>query len=111
MKEIIKNNLSKYRIFLGLTQEQLAKELKISTNSVRNIEVKHHYPKYQIRSKICKYFNVSPNQMFFHPNFTIEKENCHICGDEFPKGEMYKSIATKYNQAEFYICYDCKNNN
>lgn len=65
-KPQIKNNLSKYRIWKNITQEELSKKLKISTTELRNIEVDYKYPKYQTRAKICKYFNVSQDQMFYY---------------------------------------------
>jgi DNA-binding XRE family transcriptional regulator len=61
----IANNLRKYRIWKNITQEELANELKISINQIRLIESHNKYPKYQIRSRVCKYFNVSQDQMFF----------------------------------------------
>jgi transcriptional regulator with XRE-family HTH domain len=60
----IYNNLQKYRIWKGFTQEKLAEYLKISANMLRRIE-KGYYPKYTIRSKVLNYFGVSHNQMFF----------------------------------------------
>jgi DNA-binding XRE family transcriptional regulator len=61
---VILNNVRKYRIWNNLTQEQCAKDLKISVNHLRSIECDNKYPKYQIRSRLCKYFNVSQNQLF-----------------------------------------------
>ena len=63
---ILKNNLGKYRVWKNITQENLAIELKMSVSAIRNIEIYNHYPKYQVRAKICKYFNVSQDQMFYY---------------------------------------------
>jgi putative transcriptional regulator len=62
---MIKNNLLKYRKYYDITQENLSYQLKISVQLIRKIEAKHYYPKYQIRAKICKYFNISLEQMFY----------------------------------------------
>ncbi len=62
---MIKNNLLKYRKYYDITQENLSNQLKISVQLIRKIEAKHYYPKYQIRAKICKYFNISLEQMFY----------------------------------------------
>ena len=70
MKNLINNNLKKYRTWNGLTQRELAGELRISVQQLMGIE-KHRYPKYQIRARICKYFNVSQDQMFYK----VEKED------------------------------------
>lgn len=64
----IKNNLRKYRIWKNITQEKLAEELKISVNQLRLIETHDKYPKYQIRSRLCQYFDVSQDQMFYSEN-------------------------------------------
>jgi transcriptional regulator with XRE-family HTH domain len=67
-KQIIKNNLKKYRTWKNLRQKDLAKELKLSISQIRYIENKNNYPKYQVRSKICEYFGVSQDQMFYIEN-------------------------------------------
>lgn len=64
--EKINNNLQKYRVWKQLTQLELSKLLKISVNQIRQIEIDKKYPKYQIRARICKFFNVSQNQMFYY---------------------------------------------
>lgn len=61
----IKNNLRKYRVWKTLTQEQLAMELGVSLAQIRLIENEFHYPKYQTRAKICNFFNINQNQMFY----------------------------------------------
>lgn len=65
MKPIL-NNLQKYRVWKNLTQEELSRQLKISVNQLRQIEIDNKYPKYQIRARICKFFNVSQDQMFYY---------------------------------------------
>lgn len=62
---MIKNKVRKYRIWKNITQEGVAKDLKISINQLRLIEIKFKYPKYQVRQKICEYFGVTQDQMFF----------------------------------------------
>jgi len=64
-KKAIKNNLRKYRIWKNITQSQLAIELSVSIAQVRDIEIKNKYPKYQVRSRMCKYFEISQGQMFY----------------------------------------------
>lgn len=63
--KIIKNNLKKMRQWKFATQQELAEELNISTSLLRRIETEDHYPKYQVRSRLCEYFGVSPEQMFY----------------------------------------------
>jgi len=64
-KQDIKNNLGKYRKWKNITQEDLAKDLKISVKLLRMIECEDHYPKYHVRSAICRYFDVNHDQMFY----------------------------------------------
>lgn len=61
----IKNNLRKYRVWKDITQNELAAELKISPHQLRMIELNRKYTKYQVRVKICSYFDVSQEQMFY----------------------------------------------
>lgn len=64
--KIIKNNIRKYRIWKTLTREQLSEIIGIATNTLYSIEMKNSYPKYQVREKFCKYFNVSQDQLFYY---------------------------------------------
>lgn len=69
----IKNNLQKYRIWQGLALKNLGAHLQVSQQLLGRIE-HGHYPKYQVRKKICDFFNVSHNQMFYKEDvgYTIE---------------------------------------
>lgn len=65
METVIYNNLKKYRVYNGITQEILSEKIGYSVNLIRSIENKNKYPKYQIRSKICNFFNINQDQMFY----------------------------------------------
>lgn len=65
VKSNIKNNLKKYRQWKFITQQQLAKELKVSVNLLRIIETEDYYPKYQVRARLCEYFGIRQEQMFY----------------------------------------------
>lgn len=73
-KPVIKNNLLKYRVWKNLTQKELAAKLKISKSQLRLIEVDQIYPKYQLRSRLCNFFNISQDQMFYY-----SQEESKIC--------------------------------
>lgn len=68
----IRNNLKKYRVWKGITQKNLSEKLKISNNTIQKIENHNYFPNYKIRSKICKYFDVKPDQMFI-PSYEKNK--------------------------------------
>ena len=61
----IKNNLQKYRNWKNINQKDLAKVLGISVNQLRKIEIYNEYPEYQVRYKMCKYFDINQDQMFY----------------------------------------------
>lgn len=76
-KKEFKNNLAKYRTWKNITQQKLAEEINVSVPMLRNIETKHYFPSYIIRKKICDYFNVLPEQMFYE-----EPQNEEIIGEK-----------------------------
>jgi transcriptional regulator with XRE-family HTH domain len=59
MKMNIGQNIKKFRLAKGLTQEELAKELKIELKTLRNYEQGVRNPKYEILEIIKTYFNCS----------------------------------------------------
>jgi DNA-binding XRE family transcriptional regulator len=62
----MKNNIFKYRKWKGITQRDLADELGISLNTERYLELnKYKTIKPLLMRKICEYFNVSLDQMFY----------------------------------------------
>jgi len=61
----IKNNLSKYRAWKNINQDELATNLGLSTYQLRMIELNRKYPKDKVRESICAYFNVNNEQMFY----------------------------------------------
>lgn len=62
----MENNIKKYRIWKGLKQKELAKLVKISTSELRLIEKnKIKRPRAGLRLRICDYFGVSHDQMFY----------------------------------------------
>lgn len=67
---VIKNNVRKYRYWKNIRQVDMAKEFKISIAYYRKIEA-GYYQKYQVRARICKYFNVSMDQMFYTETLLI----------------------------------------
>ena len=65
MKRKIKNNVQKYRIYKGILQKDLAKEIDISLSWLRRIEGQKGCPKPGTRIKLSDYFGVSHNQLFY----------------------------------------------
>ena len=68
----MKNNLDKLRKLKGLTQEEFAKELKVSRQTVRAIENGKYNPSLDLAFDIALYFNKTIEEIFIY-----EKEENH----------------------------------
>ena len=68
----MKNNLDKLRKFKGLTQEEFAKELKVSRQTVSAIENGKYNPSLDLAFDIALYFNKTIEEIFIY-----EKEENH----------------------------------
>ncbi|CAH2213198.1 Restriction-modification system control element Bcll [Tepidibacter aestuarii] len=61
----IRNNMQKYRIYKGLNQNQLAKELGVTRAYISKLERQHFIPGTKLMKKICEFFEVSLGDMFY----------------------------------------------
>nr|WP_315085344.1 helix-turn-helix transcriptional regulator [uncultured Lachnoanaerobaculum sp.] len=68
----MKNNLDKLRKLKGLTQEEFAKELKVSRQTVSAIENGKYNPSLDLAFDIALYFNKTIEELFIY-----EKEENH----------------------------------
>ena len=68
----LKNNLDKLRKLKGLTQEEFAKELKVSRQNVSAIENGKYNPSLDLAFDIALYFNKTIEEIFIY-----EKEENH----------------------------------
>ena len=68
----MKNNLYKLRELKGLTQEEFAKELKVSRQTVSAIENGKYNPSLDLAFEIALYFNKTIEEIFIY-----EKEENH----------------------------------
>lgn len=64
-KKPYKNNLQKYRVWKGLLQTDLAKATDISISEIRLIERNAVCPNPRTMKKLCDYFDVNFDQMFY----------------------------------------------
>ena len=72
MKEQILNNIREYRKRADLTQEELAKEVGVSRQSIISIEKGHYIPSLTLALRFSRLFNCSTDQLF---NLIEEEEN------------------------------------
>ena len=68
----LKTNLNKLRKLKGLTQEEFAKELKVSRQTVSAIENGKYNPSLDLAFEIALYFNKTIEEIFIY-----EKEENH----------------------------------
>lgn len=61
---MVKNHIGKYRVWKGLTQDELAKKIGVSLATLRAFERGERLPKYQIRQRLAEFFDVSPIQLW-----------------------------------------------
>ena len=62
----LKNNLDKLRKLKGLTQEEFAKELKVSRQTVSAIENGKYNPSLDLAFEIALYFNKTIEEIFIY---------------------------------------------
>jgi putative transcriptional regulator len=62
--KIMKNKLKVYRAMHDLTQEELAKELKITRQTIIAIEKKKYDPSLSLAFKLARFFKVKIEDIF-----------------------------------------------
>ncbi len=64
MKEKIKNEVSKYRIEMGVTQEDLASKVNVSRQTIIALEKGNYTPSILLAIKISNFFKVPVEKIF-----------------------------------------------
>lgn len=64
MKEKIKNEVSKYRTEIGVTQEDLASKVNVSRQTIIALEKGNYTPSILLALKIAGFFKVSVEKIF-----------------------------------------------
>ena len=60
----MKNNIAYYRDYYGISQRQLAREVKISSAEITLIEANKRIPNVHIALRIAKFLKVSVESLF-----------------------------------------------
>jgi len=68
MKNGIPNKVAEFRLTKDLTQEELAKMVGVSRQSIISIEKEDCEPSVCLAIKIAKFFNKQVEEVFFLPN-------------------------------------------
>lgn len=71
-KKKYKNNVQKYRVWRNLLQRELAEEINISKSQLRNIELNKCQPGAKFITRLCDFFGVSFNQLFYKEEDNIK---------------------------------------
>lgn len=64
MKENVLNKIKEYRVNAEITQEELAKAVSVSRQSINSIERGHYIPSLPLAMKFAAYFNCSIENLF-----------------------------------------------
>ncbi|ENK0558531.1 helix-turn-helix transcriptional regulator [Clostridium botulinum] len=70
----MKNELKKLRVQLGLTQEDLAKKLKVARPTISNIEREIYTPSGSLMIRIANFFGKPAEQIFFEDSVMQEEQ-------------------------------------
>lgn len=86
----IGENIKKFRIESGLTQEELATKLGKSKNVISNWERGDNKPDADIIEEICLIFNIAPNQLYGWEEQQKEPVTiaAHFEGDNYTEEEI-----------------------
>ncbi len=82
VRKILGENIKKYRKKSGLTQEQLAEKLEISSKHLSNIEIGDKFVSAELLNRLTEILNILPYSLFYcnkptqkiDDNFTAEIE-------------------------------------
>ncbi|MCW6075522.1 helix-turn-helix transcriptional regulator [Clostridium sporogenes] len=70
----MKNELKKLRVQVGLTQEELAKKLKVARPTISNIEREIYTPSGSLIIRIANFFGKPAEQIFFEDSVMQEEQ-------------------------------------
>ena len=74
----LKNKLDELRKLNGLTQEEFAKELRVSRQTVSAIENGKYNPSLELAFEIALYFNMTIEEIYLLTLLLIRKRNKHF---------------------------------
>lgn len=61
--KLLSSNIKNLRLKYNLTQEEFAEKIGLTTNGVSNIERNRYQPTAETVDKICKAFNITPQEL------------------------------------------------
>ncbi len=101
LQKYLGNQIKRYRKMANLSQEQLAENIGIATNSLSSIETGNSFMTVYTLEKILTSLNVTPKELFDFPEISyketdmsefIDKNLCHIKNDKQKLALLYNFI-------------------
>ncbi len=64
MREVISNNVHKFRVKLGITQDELGHKVGVTRQTIISLEKGNYTPSVSLALKLAKFFNVCVDDIF-----------------------------------------------
>ena len=102
-QSVFVQNLRKYRRKSGLTQEQLAEKVNVSTHHIGMIELSRNNPTLDLVERIAKALNIKTYELFIDPlspNVEFERLRLEIKEDirQLLDETLEKAFASQYKK-------------
>ncbi|MGN0728239.1 helix-turn-helix domain-containing protein [Treponema sp.] len=68
LSEILGSNIRRYRLKLGMTQEEFSRKIGLTSIGLSKIETGKSWPKKETLAKCVEIFNIKPFQLFTETN-------------------------------------------
>jgi len=72
IKDLLANNIKKYRTALGLSQAKLAEKVNTSTNYIGLLEIKRKFPSPKMMERLAAALGVDTTELFYKELTTKE---------------------------------------
>ena len=103
IRQVLANNMRKYRKVRGLTQAKLAEKINSATTYITTIETGKKYPSPTMLEKIAKALNVDPPDLFATNNVT------YITPANNSNDNLLKELLNDFQQFEKTVAARLKN--
>jgi len=72
IKDLVANNIKKYRTALGFSQARLAEKVKTSTNYIGLLEIKRKFPSPKMMERLAAALGIDTTELF-HKELTVKE--------------------------------------
>jgi len=78
IRQILSNNLRKFRAGGGFSQAKLAEKANSSSNYIAMIELKKKFPSPEMLEQLAKALNIETYELFSFPKTPLQTDSCGI---------------------------------